>query len=284
MKRVIVTGDDFGLAQPVNEAVELAHRDGILTTTSLMVNAPHAADAIERARRLPSLRVGLHLVLVEGRPVLPAEQIPALAGPDGQFSNRPARAGFSFFFKPGIRRQLEAEIEAQFQEFSETGLKLDHVNAHNHMHLHPTVLRLILKVGRHHGLAAVRIPREPPFRSWRASQGKSLVSRLAKWLYLCPWNALMRGKLRIQGISSNDQIFGLHDSGFMNAELLLRILPELPDGVTEIYFHPATRRSRETDETMSHYQHREEFRTLINPLVREAFDNLGLLRIGFSDI
>ncbi len=284
MKRVIVTGDDFGLAKPVNEAIELAHRDGILTTTSLMVGAPHATDAVERARRLPSLRVGLHLVLVEGRPVLPTEQIPALAGPDGQFSNHLARAGFSFFFKPGIRSQLEAEIEAQFQEFSETGLKLDHVNAHNHMHLHPTVLRLILKVGRRHGLAAVRLPKEPPLRSWRASQGKSLVSRLAKWLCLYPWNALMRGKLRIQGISSNDQIFGLHDSGFMNAELLLRILHEIPDGVTEIYFHPATRRSRETDETMSHYQHREEFRTLINPLVREAFDNLGLLRIGFSDI
>ena len=72
MKRLIVTADDFGAAREVNEAVESAHRGGVLTAASMMVAAPAAADAVARARRMPALRVGLHVVLVEGRPVLPA--------------------------------------------------------------------------------------------------------------------------------------------------------------------------------------------------------------------
>ena len=95
MRRLIVTGDDFGLAVPVNEAIEEAHRHGILTAASLMVGAEAAADAVERARRLPSLRVGLHLVLVEGRSVLPPEAIPDLVDRHGEFSPRLVRAGFA---------------------------------------------------------------------------------------------------------------------------------------------------------------------------------------------
>ena len=78
MKRLVVTADDFGLALPVNAAVEAAHRRGLLTAASLMVTAPAAADAIERARRLPRLGVGLHLVLVDGKPALPPEELPDL--------------------------------------------------------------------------------------------------------------------------------------------------------------------------------------------------------------
>ena len=148
MKRLIVTGDDFGLAGPVNEAIAEAHRRGILTTASLMVSGAAAKDAVERARALPSLRVGLHVVVVEGRPVLPPDEVPDLVDRSGVFSTRLTRAGFNFFFRPDVRRQLEREIRAQFEAFVKTRLRLDHVNAHNHMHLHPTILSIVLKLGR----------------------------------------------------------------------------------------------------------------------------------------
>ena len=148
MRRLIVTADDFGLAVPVNEAVERAHREGVLTCASLMVSAPAAEDAIERAHSLPSLRVGLHLTLVRGRPALPASDVPDLVGNDGEFPRNLVSAGLRFFFLPGIRRQLEREIRAQFEAYRATGLAMDHVIVHNHMHLHPTLLGLILKVGR----------------------------------------------------------------------------------------------------------------------------------------
>ncbi len=156
MKGLIVTADDFGAAIEVNEAVEIAHQGGILTAASLMVSASAAADAVARARRMPSLRVGLHLVLVEGRPVLPASQIPDLVGRDGMFRTDMARAGAAMFFLPRVRRQLASEIEAQFQAFAATGLTLDHVNTHKHFQLHPTIASMMIGTGKRYGVCAAR--------------------------------------------------------------------------------------------------------------------------------
>ncbi len=283
MKRIIITGDDFGLAIPVNEAIEKAHQEGVLTTTSLMVGEAHFQDAANRARRNPSLRVGLHLTLVEGRPVSPPKQIPDLVDANGEFSTHLVRAGFNFFFNPRIRRQLEAEIRAQFEAFRKTGLALDHVNAHNHMHLHPTVLRLMLKVGKEYGLKAVRVPNEPPVRSWRAS-GKFLGSRLSSAIFLYPWMHLMKLLLRRAHVRYNDFLLGMTDCGAMTSDLVLRFIAGLPDGVTEFCFHPATRRCAEIDRTMPDYKHEDEFRALVSDSLLRAIQAAEIQRIAFSDL
>jgi len=283
LNKVIVTGDDFGLALPVNEAVLEAHRKGILTTASLMVGAEFCRDAVQRAKQCPSLRVGLHLTLVEGRPVLEPRRIPDLVGPDGAFSTHLARTGFRFFFYPGIRKQLEAEIRAQFEAFCEAGLALDHVNAHNHLHFHPTVLRLLLEVGKEYGLRAVRLPNEPPVLSWKASR-KSLGPRLTSWTLLLPWMALMKHRLRRENIRFNDFLFGMADGGSMTTELTLRIIRNLPTGITELCFHPATRRCVEIDQTMPSYRHEEEFRALTSESLIRELQTAGVGRITFSDL
>jgi hopanoid biosynthesis associated protein HpnK len=283
VKRLIVTGDDFGLAESINAGIEEAHRQGILTAASLMVGAAAAADAAERARRLPSLRVGLHVVLVEGRPVLPPAAVPDLVDERGEFSSRLVRAGFAYFFRPRVRRQLAAEIRAQFAAFRATGLPLDHVNAHNHMHLHPTLLALILAVGREFGLAAVRVPYEPPLVSWRAAR-TGLVRRVATAALLSPWIALLRRRLRRAGLKSNRFAFGLYDSGNMRPELVVRLLDRLPEGVSEIYFHPATARSPEIDRYMPAYRHQAELAALTSSSAREALRAGGVRRIAFSDL
>jgi hopanoid biosynthesis associated protein HpnK len=223
------------------------------------------------------------LTLVEGSPILEPRQIPDLVDANGAFSTHLARAGFQFFFIPGIRKQLEAEIRAQFEAFRKTGLALDHVNAHNHMHLHPTILRLMLKVGRDYGLKAVRVPNEPPVLSWKAS-GMSLGSRLTAWIFLFPWMSLMKRTLRRAHIRYNDFLFGMSDGGSMTADLVMRLVKNLPHGVTEFCFHPAMRRSVEIDHTMPYYRHEEEFRTLTSESLRQAVQASGAERISFSDI
>ena len=162
MKRVTFSADDFGLTESVNEAVERAHRDGILDQASLMVAGPAAGDAVRRARAMPSLRVGLHLVVIEGPAVSPPAEIPALVNESGRFPGDQAALGFRYFFRPAVRRQLAHEIRAQFSAFAATGLTLDHANAHKHMHLHPTVGRMMLEIGREFGLRSIRVPAEPP--------------------------------------------------------------------------------------------------------------------------
>ena len=127
-----------------------------------MVAAPAADHAIENAKKFPKLNVGLHLVLSNGIAELPASEIPNLVNNAGEFQINKFYSGINFFFSIKARRQLKREIRAQFEAYKKTGLKLDHVNAHNHMHLHPTVFNLIIEIGRDYDLTAIRIPNEPP--------------------------------------------------------------------------------------------------------------------------
>jgi hopanoid biosynthesis associated protein HpnK len=259
VRRLTFTADDFGLSEAVNEAVERAHRSGILHAASLMVAGPAAADAVRRARKLPSLRVGLHLVVIEGPAVLPPAQIPDLVDARGQFPSDQLRLGLQYFFRPRVRRQLAAEIRAQFAAFAATGLLLDHANAHKHMHLHPTVGRLLIEVGRDFDLRALRVPAEPPCVLARCGTQVGFGARV-----LYHWTALLRQQARTAGIATNDHCFGLAWSGHMTTERVRRLLAELPDGNSEVYFHPATSRDPVLQRLMPDYQHDAEFVTLLD--------------------
>ncbi len=267
LKRLIVTADDFGASSNVNEAIETAHRDGILTSASLMVAAPMAADAVGRAKKLPGLRVGLHLVVVRGRPMLAPELIPDLVDGAGNLDRNLVRAGVRYFFLPRVRRQLAQEIRAQFEAFQATGLTLDHVNAHNHMHLHPSVLGMILEIGRAFGLKAVRLPYEP---------GSSAL--------LAPWTGLMKRRLRAAGIHSNDFLFGIRDTGRMDAAALRRTIAALPDGCSEVMLHPATGPWAGMEAEAEGFRFADEFRALIDPAVRGQIEAGGISLIGFSNL
>ena len=262
--RLIVTADDFGLHLAVNQAVEQGYSQGVLRAASLMVAAPAAADAVARARRLPGLAVGLHLVLAEGKAVLAPARIPALVDAQGQFSSNMVANGVRFFFLPRVRRQLAAEIRAQFEAFAATGLRLDHVNAHKHFHLHPTVLSLILRIGRDFGLGAVRVPAEPGMGPW-----------------LRPWLALMRWRLARTGVACNDHVFGLRHSGAMDEQVLLDALGRLPRGLSELYLHPAVHGG--LTGAMATYRHADELAALLSPRVRQAIEAHCHLCNGFGD-
>jgi hopanoid biosynthesis associated protein HpnK len=279
MRRLIVCADDFGRDVAINEAVEAAHRDGILSCASLMVAAAATADAIERARRLPGLRVGLHLVLIDGQAVLPAGDIPRLVGADGRFDDNQIRAGLRYFLAPGVRRQLAAEIAAQFEAFRATGLALDHVNAHQHLHLHPTVARLVVEIGRAYGTRAVRLPAEPAEALRRAFPGERY--RPPAWQ---PAIAALRRRLRRAELASNDQVFGIAWSGAMVEDRVLALLPHLPHGVSEIYFHPATRTTAALAAAMPGYRHTEELAALLSPVVRQRIADLGISLVGYGDL
>jgi hopanoid biosynthesis associated protein HpnK len=259
-----VTADDFGLFESVNEGIERAHREGILTHASLMVAGAAAADAVRRAHRMPELRVGLHLVVIEGPAVLPPEHIPALADAHGWFPSDQLRLGLRYFFLPQVRRQLAAEIAAQFDAFAATGLTLSHADAHKHMHLHPTVGALLLREGKRHGLARVRVPAEPPavMRSLGAPQGAG-----ARAMHL--WSRVLRRQVRAAGMAAPEAVFGLAWSGHMTEARVSGLLTALPEGDVELYFHPAARRDAALAALMPDYEHTAELAALLSPALRE---------------
>lgn len=289
---LIVTADDFGLDEAVNEAVDRAARAGTLTAASLMVAAPAATDAVQRARALPRLRVGLHITLADGVAMLPPSAIPRLARPDGRLdagdsAARLALSGWRWFSRPAVRRELRAEIRAQFAAFERTGLVLDHVNAHKHLHLHPTVLALLLEVGREFGLPAVRIPAEPLwFARWCAARSRqtSEAGAVLAAAGLAPWLALMRRRLAAAGVEHNDQVFGIAASGAMDEPALLAILARLPAGATEVYMHPGTRPGEAIAPSMAGYRHPDELAALLSPCVAAAMSACGAVRGGFRDL
>jgi hopanoid biosynthesis associated protein HpnK len=280
-RRLIVTADDFGVAVPVNEAVEEGHSRGILSAASLMVAAPAAGDAVERARRLPNLGVGLHLVLVDGQPVLPPEKLPDLVGPDGRFPKDALRMGIKIFCNTKARVQAENEIHAQFAAFRKTGLRLDHLNGHHHFHVHPTVQQIILKLAPKYGVKAVRVPHEPFLASWRAT-GEQPVQRFLAWLVHWRRAWWMKRRLRQAGIGYNDHIFGLVDSGQMLPGKVAWFLAGLPPGLSEVYCHPATSRYEGADALPETYEPVGEFNALIDPAVIEAMKRLGLKPVPFA--
>ncbi len=212
-----------------------------------MVAGPAAADAVARAERLPSLHVGLHVVAVEGPAVLRD------AHETGWFPSDQVRLGLRYTFDRRARLLLCREIAAQFDAFAATGLRLSHVDAHKHMHMHPFVADLVIENGRRHGLTRVRVPHEP---------GSPFAMRA--------WSDVLRWKLRKAGIASPDHVFGLSDSGRMDEATVLRILGTLPPGDIEIYFHPATRRDALLDRLMPTYRHEAELAALLSPAVRRA--------------
>ena len=257
--------------------MEIAHREGVLTAASLMVSAPAADDAVARARSMPSLGVGLHLVLVEGRPTLPASEIPDLVDADGLFRTDMARAGAAMFFLPRVRRQLVREVEAQFAAFAATGLPLDHVNAHKHFHLHPTIAGTILKVGRRFGLKSARLPIEPVKVLTAVEPG----SRGRDWI-VEPWARLARRRFRAAGVAVPDQVFGLRWSGAMTEARLFGLISLLPTGLSEIYLHPGT--ADAYPGSAPGYRYADELAALVSPDVRAAVREPGLSLGGFAGL
>jgi len=234
MKCLVVTADDFGFAVEINKAVEIAHREGILSAASLMVSGPAAMDAVRRARGMPALGVGLHLVLVDGAPTLPAGEIPNLVDRTGRLRSDLTHLGIDIAMRASLRWQIRKEIFAQFERFHETGLPLDHVNSHKHFHLHPFVTREIIEAGRHFGMRALRIPYEPKYALAHVENIRTDAVSLLR-----PLANLLRARARREHIRTPDAVFGLRWSGAFSVQRMAALFDNLPAGLIEIYTHPA---------------------------------------------
>jgi hopanoid biosynthesis associated protein HpnK len=243
-----------------------------------MVAEPAAADAVARARRLPGLRVGLHLALVEATPALPPDQVPDLIDGSGRFRTDMARLGFDIFARPRVRKQLAAEITAQFEAFAATGLALDHDNAHKHFHLHPTIAGEVIRIGRRFGMRALRVPLEPASVLARVEPDAARAAALIT----APWAGLLGWRARRAGLATPDAVFGLAWSGAMTAERVAGLIRNCPDGLIEIYTHPATGDAFAGG--APGYRYAEELAALTSSLAREAVRASGARLGGYADL
>jgi hopanoid biosynthesis associated protein HpnK len=285
-RRLIVSGDDFGAAHEVNAGVVRAHRDGILTSTSLMVTGAAAADAVALARAHPRLAVGLHLVLAQGRPAAPTEAIPRLIGTRGTFGRQPVVAGLRYAWASLARTgraQLRREVEAQLAAFAATGLRLAHVDGHLNMHLHPMVLSVLIELAPAYGIGAMRLSREPlgaALRHDRRHAARKSAEGIVFGL-LATWAS---PRLRAAGIVCADRVYGMHQTGHVDEDYVLALLRALPAGVSELYCHPAEAAPAALRADQRGYEHAGEVAALISPRVRAALRETGTALISYADL
>jgi len=247
VKTLIVTADDFGYSSAVNEAVIRAYKDGILRYASLMVDRPAAEEAVRLARQHPGLGVGLHLELC---------------------ADSPAVWGARYFFSHSDKARLRPEITRQLDKFLGFGLSPTHVDGHFNIHVHPVIFPLLCQLAHERRVPRVRLPGGEA--GLCAGYGKDgLLARVGTAAVF----ALLRRRLlaHSHGLHVPQRTFGLLRSGTMTEDYLCWLLERLPDGETEIYFHPSADPATEVADRPTPTHHTvTELRSLTSPRVREA--------------
>ncbi|MGD8473845.1 MAG: hopanoid biosynthesis-associated protein HpnK [Anaerolineae bacterium] len=270
MIQVILNADDFGASQSVNQAIMRAHRQGVLTSTSLMVTGNAVDEAVAMAREAPALAVGLHVVVAGGRAAQHPDHIPHIVDRDGIFPAEPLPAGLRYAFSCAAQAELAAELEAQFERFATTGLPLSHVDSHMHMHVHPIVFRLLLPLAEKYGARGLRLPRD----DFWTSVGYSRQRAGLKALWATVFGLLSRrcaGNLDGHPLKVVHRVYGLMQTGRMREDYVLRLLDRLQAPTAEIYFHPSTR-----TEDGAYGPNPSDLATLLSPAVRRALHERDL--------
>ena len=278
-KIVIFTADDFGLSAALNGAVALAHRQGLLRGASLMAAGPQSEEALRLARELPSLCLGVHLTLIQGRAVLPPRQIPHLVDPQGRFPDHPVQVGWRYFWQPRVLPEIKGELRAQIETVLREDLRLWFLNGHLNLQVHPRILPPVLDLAREYGIPALRLPRE----DWRATLALAPdgpLPKVAQGLIFALLCRRARRQIRGAGIICNDQLFGLLNDGRMTETYLLGLIPRLQPGLTEIYCHPGMEADTELPLWGPAYQRQQELAALLSPRLRAA---LAAAAIELSD-
>ena len=283
--KLIITADDFGRSPEINAAVLEAHLRGILTSASLMVAGAAAPEAVEISRANPSLAVGLHVVLVDGATVLPADQLDRIVDHTGRLPNHPASLGFRYAMSSAARAQAHSEMKAQFNRFTETGLPLSHVDGHQHLHLHPAILPSLCELAKQHGAKGVRIVRD----DWRFAlryEKKHAILKTAWATAFTPLAHVARKQASARGLTFANRAYGLMQSGRMTEDYVSALLEHLHrkfasaggDFSAEIYFHPTT-----GPRTDALGPNPEELQTLLSPAVRAKIEQYGMRLAQYAD-
>jgi hopanoid biosynthesis associated protein HpnK len=270
------------MSDEVNEAVIRAYKEGVLTSTSLMVTGASYENAVKLAREHPGLAVGIHLVTVVGRSVLPYSEIPTLVDHEGNFSNNPVAAGLKYYFSKRARCELRKELAAQFERFRSTGVPLSHIDGHLHLHVHPVIFNTALMLGPKYGTRRMRVPVEER----RLALNFDSSNKLQKCIFTLLFGGLgryMKSRLIKHGFTYPERVYGNLQSGRMTERYCLYVLDRLTAEISEIYFHPAVYKD---DRVLTSHESQcsMEFEALISTKVKQRMQELGIKLTNYFEI
>jgi hopanoid biosynthesis associated protein HpnK len=238
LRRLIINADDFGLTAGVNRAIIESHINGVVTSATLMANAEAFDDAIRLAKDTRTLGVGCHVVLVDGTPALPPDDIPDLIDPSTGHFYQSLTSFLRLVLRNRIRPgQIEAEAFAQIRKMQSAGVNVTHLDTHKHTHIFPAVLVPVLRAAQAAGITAIRNPFEPTSISFFASSARTRK----RWLQVASLRIYQKQFLRATKsarVRTPCGTFGIAATGSLDERLWRLLLSEIPDGTWEFVCHP----------------------------------------------
>jgi chitin disaccharide deacetylase len=284
-KKLIVTADDLGLTRRVNEAIETAHREGIVTTASLMVNGSAFESAVEIIKKSPELGAGLHLNLTEGGPVARPDQIPSLADENGFLYRHPFQLMLAILRHRVHRADIEKEIRAQLGMASQAGVLLLHLDGHKHVHVIPQVFEIACRVAPDYGIRAVRstVERAPGLTSLLARNAGFSGQIIKQYCFGKALSVIF--SLNKPSLKTPTRLYGITQTGFLDINAFTGILRRLPDGVSEVMCHPGyVDDDLKRTPTRLHFQRERELKMLTAPEIRGLLEDSGVSLATYRDL
>lgn len=286
MRRLIVNADDFGYARGVNEGILLAHTRGIVSSATIMANAPFFDDAVARAKSVPSLGVGIHLVLIGGKSVQPQDRVPGLVDASGAFPRTLSQFLRKLILKRINLGEVEDELRAQIQKVKDAGVEPTHLDSHKHTHVHPAIFRVVARLATEFNIRWVRKPFEQrlpaglSYPSKRTFQKQKLEAQAAKW-YQSSWTRIQRKS----SVGTPDHFLGFAGTGLLDRDSLSFLLRNLRDGVTELMCHPAVCDAElMASATRLKEQRQRELEALTDASILSIFKEQGITLINFREL
>ncbi len=290
MRGLIVNADDFGLTRQVSQGILVAHRHGILTSTTLMANGRAFELAVSLAGRAPRLGIGVHLNLRDGNPVSPIYRIPSLVDARGQLHLTSQQLWVGILKGKVSLSDVERELEAQIEKVIRAGISPTHLDGHKHMHVVPGISAIVIRLAQRFGIPNVRCPieRAPNLGRLLLSTRGNRIAVLKQYLVGRAVSALawrFRLQLEQAGLTTTDRFYGLSETGFLDAQCLEGLLGRVPEGTTELMCHPGWL-DVDLIETGTRLlsQRVVELQALMAPAVRKLGADRGIRLISYRDL
>jgi len=272
-KYVVIAADDLGRSPSVNTAIIESHKNGILTSASLMAGGQAFEEAVKIAVECNSLSVGLHVTLCDGRAVLPPSEIPNLVDHEGNFEKSPAKAWVSYM-RSGVLSQIDAEVEAQFDRIEGAGIHSTHVDGHHHLQMNPIIFEIICKHASKRRIGWIRLPSEPLSVVLSSRSFSRGLMPLVEWLVfgmLKIYNLKIAMKYDMNVVCNS---LGLSWTGSINEKSFLDLLDSAAGPFNEIFTHP----------DVSTDSGRRELEALTSKKMRDKLSFLGIELIGYREL
>lgn len=289
MRNLIVNADDLGWTLGVNRGIAEAHRNGIVTSTTVLANGAAFEDGVKLARTMPSIGVGVHLNLSDGTPMLPTGEVASLINSRGQFSGGPEQLLIRLARRSLVTAEVEKEWDAQIRKVRAAGLEPTHLDGHKHVHMLPGLFPIALKLAKRHGIGCVRISlEESSLRAALASgdgHDASVVLKQgvqARGLKLLARDA--REQAERAGIAVTNFFCGIAQTGELTLAGLKKFLEVLPEGATELMCHPGHNDEElRNSPTRLQTSREKELAILTDTSIRNCVASLGIRLINYAE-